>query len=253
MSMEGRVRTGRGIAALAAAIAAIAAAPAHAATEPSGAKAKAIEKAFLAKQDDDVRILKIRVSTEDRDFAAVFYEVAVDPPPARAATARGLGTPYRPPPVLLKQGKGGKWKTVGKAPAKVLKDLKVKRRKSAIEISGEVTASLTQPASCTDSGDFYSASIYDKDMDLYLSIQIFEYAGHGWYPARSVGSVAGLYSDAGTVLRFETGLAHDAFQSTGDILAKSGWGFIGAGMARTPPEEGTESNTVTVSGVWECR
>lgn len=55
------------------------------------------------------------------------------------------------------------------------------------------------------------------------------------------------------MLRFETGLAHDATAPSGDILAQAGWGFIQAGMARTPPEDGTESNTVTVSGVWECR
>ena len=249
--MEGRVRSGAGILALAAAVAAIAA-PAQASTDPSRSEAKAIEKAFLAKAEDDPRILRIRVSTEDPDFAAVFYEVAVEPPP----TSRGLvaaPTVYKPPPAILKAAKGGKWKTVAKAPAKVLKDLKVKPRKSLVEISGDFTATLTQPATCTDSGDFYSAAIYDKDIDLYLSIQIFQYAGHGWYPARSVGSVAGLYSDAGTVLRYETGLAHDAFTSTGDILAKGGWAYIGAGMARTPPEEGTESNTVIVRGVLECR
>ena len=108
-------------------------------------------------------------------------------------------------------------------------------------------------AACTESGGFYSASIYDPTIDLYFSVQIPQYAGHGWYPARAVGSVAGLYSDSGTVLRFETGLANDATAPSGDILAQAGWGFIQAGMARTPPEEGTQSNTVTVSGVWECR
>ena len=233
------------VAALGAAL--LAAAPSAASTDPSPSEGKAIKRAFLATQDGKVTFKDIRVSTVDPDFAAVFYAIDVGAPARRAPTK------FTPPPVLLKNAKGDKWKTVSKAPAKVKKDLKVKDRKSDIVISGDVSAHLTQPASCTDDGDFYSAGIYDPGADLYLSIQIPQYAGHGWYPARAVGSVAGLYSDSGTVLRFETGQAHDATAPSGDILAQAGWGFIGAGMARTPPEEGTESNTVTVTGVWECR
>ncbi|HEX6117075.1 MAG TPA: hypothetical protein VFY99_08230 [Solirubrobacterales bacterium] len=254
--MTGRVHSVP-IALVAIMLAAVAAAPAQASTEPTRSEAKAIKKAFLAGEDGKATIRKIRVSTVDPRFAAVFYEVDVgEPPAARGDTARTSHVPteFAPPPVILKQGKGDKWKTVRKAPEKVKKDLKVKSRKSNIVISGEVSALLTQPATCTDDeGDFYSVGIYDPAIDLYLSIDIFQYARHGWYPARAVGSVAGLYSDSGTVLRFETGLAHDAYAPSGEILAKAGWGFIGAGMARTPPEEGTESNTVQVTGTWECR
>ena len=221
--------------------------PADASTDPERSEAKAIKRAFLQTQDEKPKIQRILVSTVDPDFAAVFFTLEV------AAPARRVPTKFTPPPVILKEKKGGKWKPVPKAPEKVKKDLKIKDRKSDIVISGEVSAHLTQPASCTDSGDFYSAGIYDPGMDLYLDIQIPQYGGHGWYPARAVGSVAGLYSDSGTVLRFETGMAHDATAPSGDILAEAGWGFIGAGMARTPPEEGTESNTVTVTGGWECR
>ena len=235
---------------LSAAVLGALAAPAGASSAPSGSESRAIKKAFHRSQDGKTKIKRIRVSTVDRDFAAVFYRANVGVPPAARAKAP---TSFSPPPELFKQAKGTKWKSVSKAPGKVLKDLKVKSRKSSIVIAGEVSAHLTQPASCTDDADFYSASIYDRAMDLYLSIQIPQYTGHGWYPARAVGSVAGLYSNSGTVLRFETGLAHDAFAPSGDILAKAGWGYIGAGMARTPPEEGTESNTVTVTGVWECR
>jgi hypothetical protein len=230
------------------------AAPAGASTDPSRSERRAIKQAFLEGQDGKATIRRIRLSTVDQDFAAVFFKLEVsEPTPTSARVARTVPTDFTPPPVILKQGKGRKWKTVPKAPAKVEKDLKVKARKSSILISGDFSALLTRPASCTESGGFYTAGIYDPAIDLYLSIQIPQYVGHGWYPARAVGSVAGLYSDSGTVLRYETGLAHDATAPSGDILAEAGWGFIGAGMARTPPEEGTESNTVTVSGVWECR
>jgi hypothetical protein len=238
---------GRTQSALALLVLALAVAPAAgASTAPDRSEAKAIKRAFLEAQEGKPAIGKIRVSTVDPDFAAVFFTLEIEEP------ARRVPTKFTPPPAILKE-KGGKWKAVAKAPAEVKKDLKVKDRKSDIEISGEVSAHLTRPASCTDSGDFFSAGIYDPAIDLYLDIQIPEYAGHGWYPARAVGSVAGLYSDSGTVLRFETGMAHDATAPSGDILAEAGWGFIGAGMARTPPEESTESNTVTVTGTWECR
>ena len=231
--------------------AALVAAPAGASRAPSGPEAKAIKKAFLKDQDAEVTIRKIRVSTVDRGFAAVSYDADVGEPPA--SHREHVPTEFAPPPSILKSKKGGKWKVVAKAPEKVRKDLKVKPRKSSIVISGDVSATLTRPAACTDSGDFYSAGIYEPSIDLYLDIQIPQYAGHGWYPARAVGSVAGLYSHSGTVLQYETGLAHDASSPSGDILAERGWGFIGAGMARTPPEEDTASNTVTATGVWECR
>jgi hypothetical protein len=231
----------------------IVAGPAGASREPSPAEAKAIEKAFLKGQDADVTIRKIRVSKVDPRFAAVTYDADVGEPPAGRGTGREhVPTEFAPPPSILKSKKG-KWKVVPKAPEKVRKDLKVKERKSSIVLSGDVSATLTRPASCTDSGDFYSAGIYEPSIDLYLDIQIPQYAGHGWYPARAVGSVGALYSHSGTVLQYETGLAHDATSPSGDILAERGWGFIGAGMARTPPEEDTASNTVTATGVWECR
>lgn len=237
-------------------LAVVVAAPAGASTAPSRAERKAIKRAFLTAQEGNATIKRVRVSTVDPDYAAVVFRLEVAGPTPRSvstAPASRVPTDFTPPPAILKRGRGGKWKTVTKAPAKVVKDLKLKPRKSSIAISGDVTALLTQPASCTESGGFYSASIYDPTIDLYFSVQIPQYAGHGWYPARAVGSVAGLYSDSGTVLRFETGLANDATAPSGDILAQAGWGFIQAGMARTPPEEGTQSNTVTVSGVWECR
>jgi hypothetical protein len=238
---------------LAIVLAAVAAAPAEASRAPTGSEAKAIKKAFLKGRVGEPTIRKIRVSTVDTRFAAVFYETVIEKPSSsRTAAVRTSGpTKYTPPPVILKEGKG-KWKTVPKAPKPVKKDLKVKDPRSDIVISGEVSAVLTRPASCTDSGDFYSAGIYDPEIDLYLSIEIPQYAGHGWYPARGVGSVAGLYSNSGTVLQYETGQAHDAFASSGDILAEGGWGIIEAGMARTPPDENTQSNTVSVNGTWAC-
>lgn len=237
----------RTVAALGAVLCAVAvlAAPASASRDATKSEAKAIEKAFLATQDADVTIRKIRVSTVDEDFAAVFYDADVGEPAPRAE--------FTPPPSLLKRKKSGKWKVVPSAPEKVLKDLKVKERKSDIVLSGDFSATLTRPASCTDSGDYYSAGIYEPSMDLYLDIQIPQYTGHGWYPARGVGSVAGIYTGSGTVLQYETGLAHDAFAPSGDILAERGWGVINAGFARTPPEEDTASNTVTAVGVFECR
>lgn len=241
---------------LAIVLAAVAATPASASREPTPSEAKAIKKTFLQGREGKTTIRKIRVSTVDRRFAAVFYEVEVEQPAssrAGAARTNHVPTEYTPPPVFLKERKGSKWKTVPKAPEKVKKDLKVKDRKSSIVISGEVSAVLEQPASCTDSGGFYSAGIYDPKIDLYLTIEIPQYAGHGWYPARGFGSVAALSSDRGTVVRFETGQAHDASASSGDILAQRGWGYIGAGMARTPPEEDTQSDTVLVRGTWECR
>jgi len=41
-------------------------------------------------------------------------------------------------------------------------------------------------------GDFYSASLYDRGADIYLSIQINRFRGFGFYPALSVRSLASL-------------------------------------------------------------
>jgi hypothetical protein len=243
---------------LAFALACIVAAPAGASKEPSGSKARAIKKAFRKGHEGETKINRILLSTVNPRFAAVSYAITIDEVRARgygtAPTLRGATKKYpAPSPEILKKKKGGKWKAVPTAPKKVRKDLKVKDPKSSIQISGEHTASLTRPASCTDSHDFYGAGVYDPGTDTYLSVQIFNYSGHRLYPALGVGSVAGLYGNSGTVLVYETGQGNDAFSPSGIIHVDEGWGIIDATMARVPDEGGTYPQSVTVRGTWDCR
>jgi hypothetical protein len=237
------------VAVLAIAVAIFAAAPAGASRDPTPSEAKAIKRAFLKGREGKTTIQKIRVSTVDPRFAAVFYTIRIEELQVKSTKK------YKPPsPAILKEGKGGKWKPASKVPKKVKKDLK-DAPKSNIRISGDVGATLTRPASCTQSKGFYSASVYDRAADIYLSIEINRYTGPHEYPALSVRSVATLAvgNNAGTP-QWETGQAHDAFASSGEIWVDEGrWGIIEAGMARTPPDESTESNTVVVSGFWDCR
>jgi hypothetical protein len=156
--------------------------------------------------------------------------------------------------VVLKKG-GAKWKPVPseKLPAKVKKDLK-EEPASSLRISGDVNALFTRPASCTRSGDFYSASLYDRGRDIYLSIQINRFRGFGFYPALSVRSLASLaVGNSGTTPQYETGKGNDAFSPSGEIYVdKGGWGIIEAGMSKIPDEQ-TYPETISVSGTFDCR
>lgn len=236
--------------------------PAGAARDAKPAEAKAIKKAFMKPREvGRTKIEKIRVSTEDPDYAAVSYDVTMqelepigeeEVGGARAAAARREKKTYEAPsPVLLKKKKGGKWKTVPKAPGKVKKDLKEKPG-GRIDISGETAAVLSIPASCTDSSDFYSAGIYDPVGDVYLSVQMPSYRGPGVYPALAVHSLASLaVGNMGGTPQWETGQGNDAFSPSGSIYVDpGGWGIIEATMARTG---GVYPQSVLVSGFWDCK
>jgi hypothetical protein len=230
---------------------AIAAAPADASREAKGAEARAIKKGFLKDREGETTIDRILVSTEDPKFAAVFYtfeteELQAEPPPPRRAPVE-----YAPAvPDLLKKSKKGKWKLAGKVPDKVKKDLKYKPR-SDIQVTGEITAFLTQPATCGVSGNFYSASVYDKDTDTYFSVQIPRFGGYGAYQAFSVNSLAVLsQGNLGTEPQWETGQGSNAFEPSGDMWIGSRSGVIEASMARVG---GGQPQSVWVSGGWSCR
>jgi hypothetical protein len=229
-------------------LAALTAAPAHASRAPTGAEARAIKKAFLAGIEEQTKVKKIRVSTADPSFASVSYTVTI-------GETRSAGKTYTAPVPAIVIERKGKWKPVPKPPKKVPKDLKPKDPRSAIQVSGEHTASLTRSASCTDSGGSYGAGVYDPGTDTYLDVQFHGdyYRGYGQYPALGVGSVAGLYGNSGTMLVYETGQGNDAFTKSGDIYAYQGWGIIEATMARVPDEGGTYPQSVLVSGSWACR
>ena len=127
------------------------AASADASREPTRKEARAIEKGFEKPRDlGKAKIERIRVSTVRSKFAAVTYEIRIPEIP-EAPPTRGSKTYEPPSPVLLKEKKGGKWKTVPKAPAKVKKDLK-ETAKSRIDISGETSAVLSLGARCSESG-----------------------------------------------------------------------------------------------------
>ena len=233
-----------------------AAVPADAAREPTRKEAKAIKKGFLKERTEgESKIEKIRVSTEKSKFASVTYEITIDEvTSARAANTRRAPETYSAPsPVILKKNKKGKWKTVPKAPAKVKKDLKEKP-KSNIVISGDVSATLTRAANCTESDGFYSAGIYDPVGDVYLSIEFPSYTGPHTYPALGVHSVASLaVGNSGGTPQYETGQGNDAFSSSGELYVDAGrWGIIEASMAKQPDEGGTYPQSVFVSGYWDC-
>jgi len=230
----------------------VAAAPAEASRAPTNAEAKAIKRAFLKGRPAGTKVKRIRVSTADKRFAAVTYTSNVrelERPPAQSAKAVKA-----PSPVVLKKA-GAKWKAVasGKVPKKVKSDLK-KKAVSDLRISGDVNVHFTQPASCTQSGDFYSASLYDRGRDIYLSIQINRFRGFGFYPALAVRSLASLaVGNNATTPQYETGQGNDAFAPSGEIYVdKGGWGIIEAGMSKIPDEQ-TYPETISVSGTFDCR
>ena len=230
----------------------LATAPADASRAPTRAEAKAIKKGFLKGRPAGTKVKRIRVSTVDKRFSAVTYTANVrelERPPASSAKAKKA-----PSPVVLKKS-GAKWKPVAseKLAKKVKSDLKEKPA-SSLRISGDVNAFFTQPASCTRSGDFYSASLYDRGADIYLSIQINRFRGFGFYPALSVRSLASLaVGNSGTTPQYETGQGNDAFSPSGEIYVdRDGWGIIEAGMSKIPDEQ-TYPETISVSGTFDCR
>ena len=79
------------------------------------AEAKAIKKAFLKGRSKATKVRRIRVSTVNSRFALVSYTANVSAPQSIGARAAKV---YKPTPVILKKGKGAKWKPVSKAPAK---------------------------------------------------------------------------------------------------------------------------------------
>ena len=221
---------------------------AEASRAPTRSEAKGIKKAFLkAHPKTGAKIRRIRVSSVDRRFAAVSYGIDI----RQVGTAKAYKAPS---PVELKKGKAGKWKPAKKVPAKVKKDLKDKA-KSDINITGDVTAHLTQGASCASNPGFYSASVYDRVRDIYLSIEFHRYHGPGFYPALGVLSVASLsVGNKGTASQWETGQGNNVDVPSGEFYVDPGgpWGIIEAGMAKNP-DANTYPISVGVSGYWDCR
>ncbi len=226
-------------------------APAQASKEARGKDAKAIKKAFTKARDGDATVTGVRISTEDDAFAAVSYEIVVPSPPGEARLSAATAAPI---PVLLQEKKPGKWKPVTKAPSKVKKDLKAKG-KTDIKITGDVVAFLKDLGACSVSSGFYSAGVYDKLGDVYLSLEFPSWNGFGPYDALGVKSVATLAVGTGaTSYQYETGQGGDAFASSGSLYVDQfGWGEIDAGMAHVPDGGGTYPITVGVSGKWVCR
>lgn len=225
--------------------------PADASKQARGKEAKAIGAAFEKARDDAAAATGIRISTADRSFAAVSYEVVV---PDTSPTARLRPPVTAPIPALFEKTKAGKWKPTGKAPKKVIKDLKAKGR-TDIRITGDVVAFLHDRASCATRRRFYSAGVYDKLGDTYLSLEFPRWRGYGAYEALGVNSVATLaVGTGGTSYQYETGQGADAFASSGLLYVDSGrWGLIEAGMAHVPDAGGTYPISVGVSGYWVCR
>jgi hypothetical protein len=233
--------------------------PASASRNAKPKEAKAIKKGFMKPRDDiETSVEKIRVSTVDKKFAGVAYDVTLEElEPIGEEEIGAPGTARRekktyeaPSPVILKK-KGGKWKAVPKPPAKVKKDLKGKA-KSRIDITGETAAVLSIGATCGETSGFYSAGLYDSIGDVYLSIEFPSYKGPGIYPALAVNSLASLaVGNMGGVPQWETGQGDDAFSPSGAIYVDpDGWGIIEATMARTG---GVHPQSVLVSGYWDCK
>ena len=242
------------VALMAGILAAFFAAPASASREPTGKEARAIKRGFMKPRDEGkTTIEKIRVSTVKQSFAAVTYSVRLpEITPIGPEPARRVKETYKAPsPVILKEKKGGKWKTVPKPPSKVKTDLE-DRPKTRVDITGETSAVLSIPARCSESPGFYTASIYDPLGDVYLSMQFPRWQGYGLYKAYAVNSLAALsVGNMGTTPMWETGQGDDAFSPSGEIYVDPGrWGRIAATMARTG---GVYPQTVTVIGEWDCR
>jgi hypothetical protein len=150
--------------------------------------------------------------------------------------------------VVKKSGKS--WKTVPptKVPAKVKKDLKIKKPVSDVTLSGEVSARFTRPASCDSSG----VSIYDPGTDLRLSIQQSTGKGYGIRPALAVGTVVAVYRNRGTELAYESGQPSDANAASGFFYRDAdGWGIVDADLA-PPPVPDIKPFAVSVKGAWDC-
>lgn len=226
-----------------------AAATAGAARDARGKDERAIKAAFSKSRDDGATVTDIRVSTVDRAYAAVEYEVT----PSAPGPARLTSPVPAPIPQLFKEAKSGKWKPIAKAPGKVKKDLKAKG-KTDIRISGDVVAFLHDRASCSGGAGFYSAGVYDKLGDVYLSAEFPAWHGYGGYDALGVNSVATLaVGTGGTSYQYETGQGGDAFASSGVLHVDRGWGLIDAGMAHVPDSGGTHPISIDVDGFWVCR
>jgi hypothetical protein len=221
---------------------------AHADRAPTRAETKAIKTAFLKGRSGATKIHRVRVSTVNKRFAAVTYGADIQ---ARPAVARAAVAVKVPSPAILEKKKGGKWKVVLSAPKKVRTDLKAKAR-SELRISGDVTATFTKAASCTSSGGYYGASFYDRERDIKFSVQIHTWRGFRWYDALAVHSLAGIYVNRGTELKWETGQAGDAWAPSGAIFVdRGGWGIIDADLSHVIDGSGA-TGSVSVSGIWDC-
>ncbi len=223
--------------------------PATAARDAGGKDKRAITAAFLKSRDGDATVTAVRISTADSVYAAVEYRVT----PSAPGSARLAGPVAAPVPQLFKWARSGKWKSTAKVPGKVGKDLKVKAE-SDIRISGDVVAFLHARAACGGRSGFYSAGVYDKLGDVYLSLEFPTWHGYGGYEALGVNSVATLaVGSGGTSYQYETGQGGDAFASSGVLYVDRGWGLIDAGMAHVPDAGGTHPISVDVDGFWVCR
>lgn len=225
------------------------AAPATAARDAHGKDERAITAAFLDSRDGDATVTAVRISTADRAYAAVEYRVT----PSTPGSARLAGPVAAPVPQLFKRTGSDRWKSAAKVPGKVKKDLKAKAD-SDIRIAGDVVAFLHARATCGGRGGFYSAGVYDKLGNVYLSLEFPAWHGYGGYEALGVNSVATLaVGTGGTSYQYETGQGSDAFASSGVLYVDRGWGLIDAGMAHVPDAGGPHPISVDVDGFWVCR
>jgi uncharacterized protein (UPF0333 family) len=214
---------------------------ADASRKATASEAKAIKKAFFkGRSKAATRISSIRVSTVNKRYSAVSYSTDV-----KVSTFTKA-----PTPVVFKKGTKA-WAKVAtaKVPAKVKKDLKKKDAKSNIQITGELTASLTRGATCSSGG----VNIYDPAQDILLSMQLFTSKGPGTYDALGTGTVVGIYRNSGTELAYESGQPTDAQSSSGFFHIDAGrWGIIDADLGK-PPTATAEPLSVFVKGTFDCR
>ena len=215
--------------------------PADAARKATSSEAKAIKKGFLkGRSKAATRIRGIKVSTVNSRYAAVTYSTDV-----KVSVFTKAPTPV----VLKKSGKAWGKASPAKVPAKVKKDLKKKAAKSNVSITGEINATLTRGATCSDGG----VNIYDPGQDILLSMQLFTSKGPGTYDAKAVGTVVGIYRNSGTELAYESGQPNDATSPSGFFHIDVGrWGIIDADLGR-PPTATINPLTVSVKGTWDCR
>ena len=203
-------------------------------------EAKAIKKGFLkARPAKENAVRRIRVSTASPRYATVTYVADV-----------AISTKLKPPgPAPLKKS-GSKWKAVSaaKVPAKVKKDLKLKKVTSDVRVSGEINARFTRPARCSSFG----VSIYDPGSDLLFSIQQSREEGNGLRQARGIRTVVALYRNRGNELAYESGAPGDATQPSGSFFRHPlNWGYVDAELA-APPVPTIMPLAVKVAGAWDC-